>query len=1201
MNVLINNELKKIKKRTTSEIAQIVAEISKYNTIDFIKNISALMLFPQNQSKSVIFQAMISAALSLPSETKDLTNKMSITTFKRIVDRFERTSISMMADPPEFPFVLPVLYFDNPYVFMGSNSLSPIYLSNLLKVLEANKTKISFKKYMQIKKKIEGLLSLSDGIMKYLNIKFESLRFYPVENKIYIPDKNTLDKYKEKLVLSAEKFENIFGETIDNYVINFETLSEEDIFLLGDPKYIFKPFIKHNNEYVLLDITSILPLVFRIIIKETYELNCVDVIGEYNRLNSLELSKVFFKLGCEELLPKNVEIIAEKDYEEKLFLMGNNGIIISIQLFDDGTDFDFNKYNVNTSCFNRKREFISERISYLTQFMISNDINQQNIFVVITPYTLGRNLSYQLNKDDISRTLILSLYELTAISINEGNNDFFLREYLDSRKRLKNYEKNLFSELNLIALYVNNGYSFYMDDDTDAKEALFLILGEYSSDYILKAYQYEAKRLCKFYNQGKFIEVIQIDKSIFTAPQLLLERVLNIVIINNNSTIWIINKDSTLVDYNIYQWLSGLISYWLSEIISPKNDEYNITIELIIDNSLNYGINQRTIVEDIHSILKYGTAGNLIKIYVTEELCNYFNYQDNSREKNFINYLLDILNKNNNIYYEKSKLEEAFKNPYKRKTISIDSFNCAYMIPTKSEKQYLISKAQENLILDDIGLYLKRTKKYDYGIIEDKEVLRDVVDYLYNRLLDDLKKYNKHNLICYLYETYDRNLGNLFVMQRYYAYNVSCYPEHKNDIENNINEMTKSSVVLRFLIELASSIKDDGNEAISFYDLSIDAALASQIIEWAYTDDLLHYDMINLDIKLLNSNRIGVDRTISNKINMIMKRVLFGKNSVESIEKLRHVREFLPDNIDYSDGFKVAFYEEFGYSFEDYTEVTVTILELFQDNYDELVEIKIDDIKKNIQRDITYDIIKKIVDSLSLEEREEFLNPPLPYSKEDVFPWRFNRRLSLTRKPIVKFKDKYIIGYRTLANSVYFLLDLINEGKLRASSKKMKDYEAKRNNIKGMQFNEQVYNYLSTINPLIVRKNVKKINKKYISDENNNTLGDIDILYISIKKKTIGVIETKKFNISKNYYEIRNEYKEMFDQNNPKCFYNKHKRRVKWIEEHLSDVIEEFNLPKGNWKVKDMFVVDDYIISKKAFNVKVNIHTLRDLSEKSLF
>lgn len=67
-----------------------------------------------------------------------------------------------------------------------------------------------------------------------------------------------------------------------------------------------------------------------------------------------------------------------------------------------------------------------------------------------------------------------------------------------------------------------------------------------------------------------------------------------------------------------------------------QNDEYNITIELIIDNSLNYGINQRTIVKDIHSILKYETAGNLIKIYVTEELCNYFNYQDNSREKHLL-------------------------------------------------------------------------------------------------------------------------------------------------------------------------------------------------------------------------------------------------------------------------------------------------------------------------------------------------------------------------------------------------------------------------------------------------------------------------------------------------------------------------------------------------------------------------------------
>ena len=98
-------------------------------------------------------------------------------------------------------------------------------------------------------------------------------------------------------------------------------------------------------------------------------------------------------------------------------------------------------------------------------------------------------------------------------------------------------------------------------------------------------------------------------------------------------------------------------------------------------------------------------------------------------------------------------------------------------------------------------------------------------------------------------------------------------------------------------------------------------------------------------------------------------------------------------------------------------------------------------------------------------------------------------------------------------------------------------------------------------------------------------MGDIDVLYISIKKKTIGLVETKNLDISKNYYEIQNEYKKMFDESNPKCFYNKHKKRVRWIEQHLTDVIDEFNLPKGKWKIKDMFVVEDYIISKKAFKV----------------
>ena len=1196
----MEDRIKALNKKAISETDTFIKIISNYNTVDFILNVSALMLIPQNQSKAVVFQSMINAALTLPIETTYNKNKMSITRFKEIVHGFEESSVSYLVDSPEFPFLLSVLYYSNPNVFMGNNSLSPIYLGNLLKSFEINKDKMEYDKYIDIKKKIDGLLNLSNSISKNINIKKSNLKYCSIEQRILIPDKKQLDEYKKQLILDEEKMLQIFNGNVDGYVTELGSFNKEDIVCVGDPKYLFKPFIKYENKYILLDVTSILPFIFRMILKETHEIDDINIIAEYNLINSLEVQKRFFMIGCRELTPNNIKLIKEIDYEERLFLIGNDTVIINLQLFDVGNDFDFDS-DSNDVIFNRKYTYISERIKYLTKSLIAYNISEKKVFVVVTPYTLGRNFLYSLKNCDTSNILILSLYELYAISINEETNKFFLQEYIVSRKRLKNYQKNAFSELNMIALFVANGNSFYLSDDIDTKEATLSIIGEYSSDYILKSYLRESKRLCNHYQKSALIEVIKIDKNIYFAPQMFLEKILNKTIIDNDSTIWIINKSSTLADYNIYEWLSDLISYWLSELVPFNNDNYNIIIELEIDKKLNSGIEQKIITDDISSIMKYETEYNKIKIFVDEVLCNYFSYETNEREKLFIKYLLHILYDNYNLDYNKIKFEEVFSNPYKRKTISIDSISGAHMIPANSKEQYFISKAQENIIMDDIGLFLKKQKKYTYGTIKDKKVLNIVVEYLYNRLLRNLIKYDKYDLIGYLYEMYEKNLGNLLIRQQFYAYDVTCYPEHKTDIENNINEMTKISVALRFMIELVSSFKKSDKNKLSFFDINESIAIASQIIEWAYANDLIYYDMVNSDISLLASNRIGFDKTSSNKINMIMKQSMFMKNSVIGIEKSKRVNVFLPTIEDNNELFEKAFNAEFGYTFNDYKEVTITILELFGDNYDNLIKIDIDDVKKNVQKDITISKIKQIMESLSLKERDDFLKPPNPYKKEDIYPWRFNRGMSLTRRPLIKLNNKYIVSYRSLINSVHFLLNLINEGKLNSTSKEMKDYESKRNNIKGKRFNDQVYNYLSSIDGLIVKKNLKKINKQSISGEDNNTLGDIDILYISIKKKVIGVIETKDLDTSKNYYEIKNEYTELFDKDNPKCFYNKHKKRVAWIQSHLNDVIEEYNLPSIKWKIKDMFIVNDFIVSKKVFNIDVNIHTLRDLTEKNLF
>ena len=150
----MNNSLKTFLENDCAKIDILIEEIAKYNVVDFIMGVSALMMFPQNQAKSIIFQTIINSALTISVDKINSANKISITRFKKIVREFEKLSISLMVDPPEFPFILPVLYFENPYVFMGNNSLSPIYLSNVLKIVEINKKNISYYKYIKIKKTI---------------------------------------------------------------------------------------------------------------------------------------------------------------------------------------------------------------------------------------------------------------------------------------------------------------------------------------------------------------------------------------------------------------------------------------------------------------------------------------------------------------------------------------------------------------------------------------------------------------------------------------------------------------------------------------------------------------------------------------------------------------------------------------------------------------------------------------------------------------------------------------------------------------------------------------------------------------------------------------------------------------------------------------------------------------------------------------
>lgn len=160
-----------------------------------------------------------------------------------------------------------------------------------------------------------------------------------------------------------------------------------------------------------------------------------------------------------------------------MYTNGNDGIIIDIMLFDDGKDFMKHKdYKITL-----KEDYISKRISIIKNKLIQRNIDENKIVTIVIPTTIGRNMYFSTYQSEMKDILILSPYEIEAISINEENENLFLQRYLVARKKLKYYEKNSFSELNVIALYVNNGYNFYINDTVDVKETLLYLIGEYSA------------------------------------------------------------------------------------------------------------------------------------------------------------------------------------------------------------------------------------------------------------------------------------------------------------------------------------------------------------------------------------------------------------------------------------------------------------------------------------------------------------------------------------------------------------------------------------------------------------------------------------------------------------------------------------------------------------------------------------------------
>ena len=94
-------------------------------------------------------------------------------------------------------------------------------------------------------------------------------------------------------------------------------------------------------------------------------------------------------------------------------------------------------------------------------------------------------------------------------------------------------------------------------------------------------------------------------------------------------------------------------------------------------------------------------------------------------------------------------------------------------------------------------------------------------------------------------------------------------------------------------------------------------------------------------------------------------------------------------------------------------------------------------------------------------------------------------------------------------------------------------------------------------------------------------------MVIDEEKKVILAVEVKAFRYARNPYEMAMEHKDMFE--GEKSFQKKHQRRVKWINEHIQDVLAEYHLLNGDWKVVGVFIVNEPLVSKDIYRHDIKV------------
>ncbi len=1199
---------------------------SEFNSIDLLKSFAGLTLLAQNHGNYVRLEVLSRICLRNFNNDKANVSQAALTIFLN-----EGNPSNYLEDPVTNLLTDSIAFYGGDYIIFPGITEGGCYVPSKLLTAIYNWPDSGIPGWFKNKCMHATLLILNLSDRLATRLGYSRHQFQEVEsNLMSIPDTRRLAELKAAVTFSEEEMtqllqsEQIAREALDMFVLDIHDPELANGHIEESP-LLAKPIIHHNGEYIIISPATLsYALVDYIYLEASKSGYLLDVSNAYHNVIWNYTQLHLQQLGFSRIEVPSISENTDPTIREAIY-----------RFDDDKLAFVQYRTSGEATHEERKQQIINSTLS------IPEFAGHQ--FMDISLFSsMGQDMSFMYSNTENSVSIGMSIYDFDTLVKLKEHDAIDLWNFANARDIQITVSKMYgASFLDFFKVYKENDDSFYVSDDSSG------VILHVEPGYASSLYQ-KAKLLSDEHSVARLVEgrlsnvpVTRKDKyaPIYCSIDELSAGNLNMAVEGFPLPVWVSpNKNSFDIPSaarSLFFEMTDAIAFWLWQCQKFINTDLSLLEQTSI--TFRFEFEQEDLFNPIERNFERDPAlpdhfnisidGNTVSISIPPAIIPYLYGADNQGERELtrqillgINLLLEAQQKPT-IENERINqiVDSAAPLGVKKKIFILDSADNLLLDPSNLTRHRYLQSYNVNTLLNNLIPGLGNLCP-PVGEITDKAVktklTRDVVmRVLLPMLQTTISQYPNEDLLKKLINLNESLIHKREELRVKTPTRIACFvtqEQQTSDLQDNLAKLNQTTIAVRCLIEHLAAEPSTGDKIISTTAIDELVAIMNAIIDWGSMGDQIEFDLFEIEMGILPSGRIGTSKEL-------FREIFDPYHASKSKENVRDAQDTFEqvfpqlnpmEGSDVPESLNNAFTEEFGISFTRLCELVndLGIVAYSQPNacasmlkQELFMAINMNDhtyTKEEFNAAIAY---------LSLFNRGKVHRVPAGFDNIDISPWRFNRRLSLLRKPLVlvdnpQDPDNPTVywGFRQLLSSRMYWYDQCTTNRLRVRDdgpvQKVLGKLAQHN---GKRLLESVLNEFDAAD--LMTDSEVPINPK--SDLKNDTdIGDVDVLVIETSTKTIYSLECKSMAPSRNIKEMIGEVDKLFGSDSEKGWIEKHVERDTWLKANLNQLGKKYSLDLSDYTVKSFFVTQEDMLTPylKTRRLAMPFVTLYDLKEKGI-